>query len=165
MGRLERIWIKRARQGPMHVSERATLVAGRGLADSANQGGHRQVTLLSAERWAELMEELGADLDPSARRANLFLRGIDLKDPVGGGEQGVLGLAFDPDFNASGGEVYVSYTDDFAGESILARYVSANGVTFRAPGKTGSEARVPLACMASNRFCCPGGTRLLPPLA
>ena len=97
MGSLECIWIKRARQGPMDVSERATLVAGRGLADSANQGGHRQVTLLSAERWAELMEELGADLDPSARRANLFLRGIDLKESrgkvlqVGGYRLAILG--------------------------------------------------------------------------
>jgi glucose/arabinose dehydrogenase len=45
-------------------------------------------------------------------------------------EQGLLGLAFDPDFDGMGGEVYLTYTDEDTEESILARYVSANGVTF-----------------------------------
>jgi glucose/arabinose dehydrogenase len=47
-------------------------------------------------------------------------------------EQGLLGLAFDPDFDTSGGEVYLAYTDEDAGDSVLARYVSTNGVTFAA---------------------------------
>jgi MOSC domain-containing protein YiiM len=80
MGRLERIWIKRAKLGPMDPAERATLVKGRGLAGNANQGGRRQVTILSAERWAVLMAELGADLDPGARRANLLVEGLDLEE-------------------------------------------------------------------------------------
>ncbi|MHC4136571.1 MAG: MOSC domain-containing protein [Planctomycetota bacterium] len=80
MGQLERIWIKRARRGPMDPTERATLVAGRGLRGNANQGGHRQVTILSAESWAALMAELGADLDPGARRANLYVSGLDLEE-------------------------------------------------------------------------------------
>ena len=80
MGRLERIWIKRATAGPMDVREQATLVEDRGLVGNANQGGRRQVTLIAEERWAELMEELGADLDPSARRANLLLKGVDLEE-------------------------------------------------------------------------------------
>ena len=40
-----------------------------------------------------------------------------------GEEQGLLGLAFDPDFGP-GGELYITYTDDEAGASILARYES-----------------------------------------
>lgn len=80
MGKLERIWIKRARLGPMDPAERATLVAGRGIEGNANQGGRRQVTILSVERWTALMAGLGADLDPAARRANLCVSGLDLEE-------------------------------------------------------------------------------------
>ncbi len=79
-GRLEAIWVKRAKRGPMDPKKRVTLVAGRGIEGSANQGGKRQVTIISAESWAEMMRELGADVDPSARRANLLVSGVDLKE-------------------------------------------------------------------------------------
>ena len=78
MGRVERIWTKRAHRGPMDPVERATLEAGRGLVGSAHYGGRRHVTIISAERWAELMSILGTELDPSLRRANLLVSGIDL---------------------------------------------------------------------------------------
>jgi MOSC domain-containing protein YiiM len=61
----------------------ATLVAGRGLDRNANQGGRRQVTLISLERWREMMMRLGAAMDPSTRRANLLLSGIDLQHSRG----------------------------------------------------------------------------------
>lgn len=61
----------------------ATLVAGRGLVGNANQGGHRQVTVISLERWREMMQELGTALDPSARRANLLVSGVDLEQTRG----------------------------------------------------------------------------------
>jgi glucose/arabinose dehydrogenase len=48
-------------------------------------------------------------------------RGINL----GSGEQGLLGLAFDPDFN-NGGELYIAYTDNGLHQEILARYTSAD---------------------------------------
>jgi MOSC domain-containing protein YiiM len=83
VGRLERIWIKRNRLGPMDPRERASLVAGRGLAGSQNQGGIRQVTILVRERWDDLMRELGANLDPAARRANLLVSNLDLLDSRG----------------------------------------------------------------------------------
>jgi MOSC domain-containing protein YiiM len=77
-GKLEAIWLKRMRRGPMDPVERATLKANRGLVGNANQGGKRQVTLIEQEVWQRLMAEMGADLDPSARRANLLLSGIRL---------------------------------------------------------------------------------------
>jgi MOSC domain-containing protein YiiM len=80
MGRLERIWMKRAHRGPMDPVERATLEAGRGLVGSANYDGRRHVTIISVERWAEIRALLQADIDPSARRANLLVSGVELID-------------------------------------------------------------------------------------
>ena len=78
-GRLERIWLKRAHRGPMDPVDAATLVEGKGLQDSADFGSRRQVTIIALERWLEMMSELGADLDPSARRAGLMVSGVDLE--------------------------------------------------------------------------------------
>ena len=80
MGRLEAIWIKRARLGPMDPVERVSLVAERGLEGNANQGGRRQVTIIARETWDRLMGELDASVDPSARRANLMVSGLDLEE-------------------------------------------------------------------------------------
>ncbi len=82
-GTLEAIWLKRVRGGPMDPVESAELVAGRGLVGNANQGGRRQVTLVQAEVWRELMAGLGGSLPPSRRRANLLLAGIDLRETRG----------------------------------------------------------------------------------
>src|SRR5689334_13605292 len=81
--RLEAIWIKRMRRGPMDPVARAMLVAGRGLEGNANQGGRRQVTIIEREAWDEVMTELGAALSPAARRANLMLSGIQLAQTRG----------------------------------------------------------------------------------
>lgn len=77
-GRLEAIWIKRMKRGPMDFVEQATLESGKGLIGNANQGGRRQVTILEREVWAELMAEVAGRLPPSARRANLLIRGLSL---------------------------------------------------------------------------------------
>jgi len=83
MAHVERIWVKRAHRGPMDRVERAQLVAGHGVAGSADQGGKRQVTLVSTERWAEATAALGRAVDPVARRANLLVSGLDLEHTTG----------------------------------------------------------------------------------
>ena len=82
-GRLEAIWIKRFKRGPMDPSEQATMVEGRGIEGNANQGGKRQVTIISKEMWQKLMDEVGGNKDPASRRANLMVSGVDLNDTRG----------------------------------------------------------------------------------
>ncbi len=82
-GQLQAIWIKRFKRGPMDPAVSAELVAGRGLVGNADQGRRRQVTLIEEEVWEDLMQQLSGTLDPSARRANLMLRGFPLADSRG----------------------------------------------------------------------------------
>ena len=82
-GELRAIWIKRAHRGPMDPVQTANLVAGRGLVGNADQGRRRQVTLIEQEAWDRLMSELGGDVPPAARRANLMLHGIRLQGTRG----------------------------------------------------------------------------------
>jgi len=77
-GRLEAIWIKRMKRGPMDPVEEAHLVTARGIVGNANQRGKRQVTIIEREVWERLMTELGASVPPSARRANLMVSGVPL---------------------------------------------------------------------------------------
>lgn len=77
------LWLKRAHRGPMDRVMFAELVAGRGVAGSADRGGKRQITIISEEAWNAALAELSAGVDPSARRANVMLRGVDLEDTRG----------------------------------------------------------------------------------
>ena len=77
-GRIEAIWVKRFKGGPMDAVAEAELVAGRGLVGNADQGGRRQITIIDATVWEEVMAQLGAAIEPTARRANIMVRGIDL---------------------------------------------------------------------------------------
>ena len=78
-GEVVAIWLKRFKRGPMDSVREAEAVASRGLKGNANQGGKRQITLIDEARWRETQEELVVDVDPSARRANVMLRGVDLE--------------------------------------------------------------------------------------
>jgi hypothetical protein len=82
-GKVERIWVKRAKQGPMDPVEDARLDPGRGIRGNANRGGRRQVTIISEERWNAICASLAADVPPSTRRANLMVSGLDLENTRG----------------------------------------------------------------------------------
>lgn len=81
-GQLVGIFLKRGHGGVMDPQPEATL-DDRGLVGNANRGGFRPITIMSSERWAELMKEVGAALSPGVRRANLVLSGVDLANTRG----------------------------------------------------------------------------------
>ncbi len=77
MSRLEQIWIKRMHRGPMDPAQKASVVAGKGIVGNANQGGRRQVTIVSSRHWEEVTAPLGHTPDPRLRRANLLVSDVD----------------------------------------------------------------------------------------
>ncbi len=79
VGRVEALWVKRAHRGTMDAREWITLVAGRGVDGSADQGRARQVTMIEREVFDRVSAELGQDVDPAVRRANVLLSGIRLE--------------------------------------------------------------------------------------
>ena len=62
----------------MDAVDEAVLEAGRGLVGNVDRSRRRQVTIIERETWDRLMADLGASVDPSARRANLLVSGLDL---------------------------------------------------------------------------------------
>lgn len=64
----------------MDARQSATLIEGRGVEDSVDRSGRRQVTLIEREVWDALMRETGSNAPPSTRRANLMVSGISLAD-------------------------------------------------------------------------------------
>lgn len=83
MAEIAALWLKRFKRGPMDPVDSAQLVAGRGLAGNANQGGKRQITIIDEAAWREATSDVGVEVDPSKRRANVMLRGLNLEQSRG----------------------------------------------------------------------------------
>ena len=83
MSELSQIWIKRMHRGPMDPVPSAKVVSGRGIVGNANQGGKRQVTIVSSKNWKDVTAPLGATPDPRLRRANLLVSDVDFVDSRG----------------------------------------------------------------------------------
>lgn len=83
MGKLERIWIKRIKFGPMDEFFSTELITHTGIKNIADQNGERQVTLVEKESWNTMMNELKKYINPSAKRANMLINGLSLKESTG----------------------------------------------------------------------------------
>jgi len=84
MGKLVGIATRATLDGPMASHERAAVCQGSGLeGDSRGAVAGRQVTVLSREAWEATCAHLGRDEPWTARRANLLLEGLDLRDTEG----------------------------------------------------------------------------------
>jgi MOSC domain-containing protein YiiM len=67
----------------MDPVDEAQLEEGRGLVGNVDRSRRRQITLLEREVWDQLMSAFEADVDPSARRANLLVSGVALLNTRG----------------------------------------------------------------------------------
>ncbi len=79
MGKLEAIWLKRTRGGPMDPVDEAVAVEGRGLDGGADFDRDRHVTLIEREVFDRLRAEVDDSMEPVMRRANLMVSGIRLE--------------------------------------------------------------------------------------
>ena len=78
-----RIFLRPSARTPVKEVQSAEAVRGRGLEGDHSGGGNRQVTLIAEERWADACSELGEELSPAGRRANVVVRGIPLAEAIG----------------------------------------------------------------------------------
>ena len=84
MGKLISIAVKREKRGDMALLEKANISLETGVnKDTRGKSGARQVTIVSNESWRDTCEELGVDVPWTARRANLLIEGIILKETAG----------------------------------------------------------------------------------
>jgi len=67
----------------MDAVAQATLQIGRGMVDNTNQGGRRQVTIISAHQWSLVNETLRNNLHPSLRRANVLVSNMEFQETRG----------------------------------------------------------------------------------
>jgi len=83
MGSVARIFLRPSSRTPAREVVSAEAVAGAGLAGDHAGGGNRQVTLIDERCWAEACRELGRELTPGGRRANIVVAGFLLGDAIG----------------------------------------------------------------------------------
>lgn len=77
-GRVEEILIYPCRGGEAASLQIVEALVGDGLDGDHRRHHNRQVSLLSREMWQQATADLGVELQPSARRANLITSGVDL---------------------------------------------------------------------------------------
>jgi len=76
--RVDALWLKRMKRGPMDTITKMVLVVGKGLLGNADQGGRRQITIMEREMWEQVMKQTHGQLSASARRANILISGLRL---------------------------------------------------------------------------------------
>ncbi len=81
---LRGIWIKRAHRSVMDPVASATLTSGKGIDGNVDRSRRRQVTIIDEMAWQRALAELGGvAVNPSARRANFMICGLDLEGSRG----------------------------------------------------------------------------------
>ena len=83
MGGVARIFLRPSSRSPVREVASAEAVVGAGLAGDHAGGGNRQVTLIEAGRWSDACRELGRELSPGGRRANIVVSGFSLGESIG----------------------------------------------------------------------------------
>jgi MOSC domain-containing protein YiiM len=85
VGELVAIARKSEKRAPMEEIDSVQVTQEAGVAGDCRGRSpkNRQVTVISADVWAEVCAELGAEIAWTTRRANLLVRGVDLPKQEG----------------------------------------------------------------------------------
>ena len=84
VGQIIGIAKRQAKRAKMEVLSQAHVNCEYGLEDDfRGKSGPRQFSILTEEGWRLACEELSQDIHWTVRRANLFIKGLDLKQSVG----------------------------------------------------------------------------------
>lgn len=84
MATIEQLWVRPASDVPTRPLDRVAVHRGRGVdGDHFTGGGARQITLIDRASWKAACGEIGADLDPALRRANVLVEGVELRNSIG----------------------------------------------------------------------------------
>ena len=84
MAQLLNIWTKPAKGEQMVSHESIECIMGEGLQGCVGgKANHRQVTILSLAAWNEAQQEIGEQMDPIYRRANLLVDDINFENTKG----------------------------------------------------------------------------------
>ena len=83
-GSLSAIYLRAGARIPVKSAEQTKALTNIGLEGDHARGGRRQVAIRTEEGWAEACREFGREVDPSVRRANLLIRGIDVASRIDG---------------------------------------------------------------------------------
>lgn len=70
-----KLWCRPVEGGPVEPRDALELTSAGGVMGDHTFGGKRHVTLIFEDDWAAGCAELGRDVDPSGRRANVMLSG------------------------------------------------------------------------------------------
>lgn len=81
--RVLRLWVRPKQDAPLEERAELTIETGRGVVGDHALGRLRHVTIVFEDDFRAATRELGRDVDPSARRANVLVTGGGGKDYVG----------------------------------------------------------------------------------
>lgn len=80
MAEVKALWLKPAPLASMSEQTELRLTLEDGVEGGAPTVKDRQVTVLTVEAWQAACEEVGETIDPSERRANILIDGVDLAE-------------------------------------------------------------------------------------
>lgn len=83
VGILRGIAVREASRAPMKEQQQVEVTLVQGIVQDYRGTGLRQVTLLDAGQWQQVVTEIGVDLPWHTRRANLLIEGMALQTTVG----------------------------------------------------------------------------------
>ncbi len=82
-GTVRALYVRPSKTVPAKPLSSALLIAGKGVEGDHAAPENRQITLIEKQCWEDACRDLGVELDPAGRRANVLLDAVSLASSVG----------------------------------------------------------------------------------